>query len=65
MSHKIVFRIERDFIGLRARFDPNRVEYDADGAFVRLTPLEETYAAKDLAEGYAARVFADPKTWQK
>lgn len=60
-----VIRILRDATGLRLVIDPARVEHGYDGASIQLSPLEESYLAKDLAEAYAARVFADPATFKR
>jgi hypothetical protein len=64
MSRNIVIRIVRDHIGLKLIIDPNRIEYDADGAYARLSPLEESYVAQDIAAAHAARVFKDPEAWK-
>ena len=59
-----VIRILRDHLGLKLIIDPNRIEYDHDGAVIRLVITEEAYLATDLAAAHAARVFKDPEAFR-
>jgi hypothetical protein len=60
----VTVRIVRDHLGLKLVFDHRRVEHEHEGASLRLTPLEEAWLSKDIADAHAARVFKDPEAFR-